>query len=202
MSGAMSGIIPESGGRNYVSPLKKAIKDYQDEMLTGLTEEERAEIDAKVAAYRKKCEEAGMDSKAVRSAVNDYYKSLLKEYGAKFDTDFGGALEGAEGEASASQVDNGTASDTKTGAVKSPEANTEKKTNMKTEVQTDPDGTVYLLVTSPNGINMKIKIGNDGDSEERLAEGIKKSQRNIGVLDYEKNNDAFFEESSGIMFES
>jgi uncharacterized protein involved in exopolysaccharide biosynthesis len=66
--------------------LKQAIKDYKDESLTGLTDEERKKIDDEVKAYLKellKKRPNGVLTEEDIAAVRDFIQSLLKKYGAK-----------------------------------------------------------------------------------------------------------------------
>jgi hypothetical protein len=66
--------------------LKQAIKDYKDENLTGLTDEERKKIDEEVKAYmdelRKERPSGVLNDEDVAS-VRKLLHSLLKKYGAK-----------------------------------------------------------------------------------------------------------------------
>jgi hypothetical protein len=65
---------------NVKAALKQAIKDYQDEQLTGLTDEEREKIEAEVRAYLEA--NPGDIEGAMRLR-----KSLMKKYGFKGDPD-------------------------------------------------------------------------------------------------------------------
>lgn len=72
--------------------LKKAIKAYQDERLTGLTDEEREEIERRSKEY---LEKNPIKTEQDRNAFNEYVKSLLKEFGFKSNIDeFAAAMAG------------------------------------------------------------------------------------------------------------
>lgn len=64
--------------------LNKAIKAYQDERLTGLTDEEREEIERRAKEYLKK---NPIRTEQDREVYNQYVKSLLKKFGFKGDMD-------------------------------------------------------------------------------------------------------------------
>ncbi len=70
--------------KEYDNIMSEAIEAYKDEMLTGLTEEERAEINALVKAYMEK---HSIKTKADKEALVQYIKGLLKDYGYKGDYD-------------------------------------------------------------------------------------------------------------------
>lgn len=72
-------VIPQKDAGNI---LTRAIKDYQDEYLTGLTEEERDKINEEVKAY---LEEHEIKTEQDRNKLNSFIKSLLKKYGFKGD---------------------------------------------------------------------------------------------------------------------
>jgi alpha-L-fucosidase len=66
--------------------IKQSIKDYQDENLTGLTDEERKKIDDEVKAYLEslwKKRPNGVLTDEDIASVRDLIQSLLKKYGAK-----------------------------------------------------------------------------------------------------------------------
>lgn len=60
--------------------MTEAIKAYRDEYLTGLTDEEKEEIDKKVKAYLK---EKPVKNNADRESLKMYIRSLLMECGFK-----------------------------------------------------------------------------------------------------------------------
>lgn len=64
--------------------LKKAIKAYKDNILTGLTDEEKEEIERLAREYLK---ERPTKTNHDREAFNNYVKSLLRKFGYKGDTD-------------------------------------------------------------------------------------------------------------------
>lgn len=64
--------------------LKKAIKAYQDEIITGLTDEEKAEIERQAKEYLNK---NPLKTKQDREAFNEFIKSLIKKFGFKGDVD-------------------------------------------------------------------------------------------------------------------
>jgi hypothetical protein len=71
---------------SVLAKLKQAIKDYQDENLTGLTDEEREKIDAEVKAFYESLKNErppGVLKEEDIAALKDLLKSLLKKYGAK-----------------------------------------------------------------------------------------------------------------------
>ena len=70
--------------KKYDNIMSEAIEAYKDEMLTGLTEEERAAINALVKAYMEK---HPIKTKADKEALVQYIKGLLKDYGYKGDYD-------------------------------------------------------------------------------------------------------------------
>lgn len=79
--------------------LKKAIKAYKDEMLTGLTDDEKEEIERLAKEYLK---EKPLETQEDKDSFNMYIKSLLKKFGFKGDIDAyavdiaGGAQDEAE----------------------------------------------------------------------------------------------------------
>lgn len=69
-----------------------AIKAYKDELLTGLTDEEREEIEKKISEYVKALpENVPID----RQNLNSFIKGLLLQYGFKGDCDEYAAVFGA-----------------------------------------------------------------------------------------------------------
>ena len=64
------------------SSFKNAIKAYEDEYITGLTDEEREKIKEEIARYKK---ENKLDSKEDYEALNKFVEGLLKRYGFKGD---------------------------------------------------------------------------------------------------------------------
>lgn len=68
------------GSHTLSNIMTKAIKNYRDEYLTGLTDEERKEIKKEIKAYLESIPEGGkVDSKK----LNDIVMKLLKTYGFK-----------------------------------------------------------------------------------------------------------------------
>lgn len=59
-------------------------KDYYDEYLTGLTEDEKKEIQKRVEAYIKD-KKLDLNNKADLDNLKNYIESLLKEFGYKGD---------------------------------------------------------------------------------------------------------------------
>ncbi|HHX59979.1 MAG TPA: hypothetical protein GX707_04450 [Epulopiscium sp.] len=81
-------VIPQKDTGNI---LTKAIKDYKDEYLTGLTDEERAKIDEEIKAY---LEQHELKTEQDRNKLNSFIKRLLKKYGFKGDyEDFIGEID-------------------------------------------------------------------------------------------------------------
>lgn len=73
--------IPENTTGNI---LTKAIKDYKDEYLTGLTDDEREKINQAVRDFLSKVKKG---EKVDIAALNQLVASLLKQYGFKGDID-------------------------------------------------------------------------------------------------------------------
>lgn len=76
------------GATSKTSLLAKAVKAYQDEKLTGLTDDERDEIKKRVDKYLK---EHPIQTKQDHDALCNYVKSLMKKFGFKGDLDEGAA---------------------------------------------------------------------------------------------------------------
>lgn len=153
----------ESPSQTEKLSLKKAIKDYKDTYLSGLTDDEKKEIEAKLAAYKEKCVKDGLTGKALQDAIDLYYRSLLKQYGAKFDTLMDKASDGVDGTNTTDADAVADAAD-KTAAVNAAGEGRPAQTNTQSTIQTDADGTAYLLVTSPNGVVMKIALASSADT--------------------------------------
>lgn len=72
--------------------MSKAIQDYKDEMLTGLTEDERKLIETEIRTYLKENKEKG---KIDKKALDNLIKDLLRKYGFKGNREeFEGAVIG------------------------------------------------------------------------------------------------------------
>lgn len=69
---------------NAPKGVKDAKKDYYDEYLTGLTDDEKKEIEEKVAAYLKN-KKLDVNNKNDMDNLKDYIAGLLKQYGFKGD---------------------------------------------------------------------------------------------------------------------
>lgn len=138
--------------------LKEAIKAYRDEYLTGLTDEEREEIEKLAKAY---LEKHPIRTEGDRAAFDDYIKSLLKQFGYKGDVLECSAsiIEGIQ--CKREDLNNQAYDINITAGEKSVNNDNQKDADM--EMIDKPDGERILMIRTSNGVRY-IKIREATDS--------------------------------------
>ena len=74
--------VEDARENNNVNDFKKAIREYEDEYITGLTEEEKEKIREQIAEYKSKNK---LETKEDYEALNKFVEGLLQRYGFKGD---------------------------------------------------------------------------------------------------------------------
>lgn len=146
---------------------KQAIEDYADEILTGLTKEERAAIDAIMKKYME-------DNPGDVEGYKNLYKALLKKFGFKGETD-----EYADADTVAAVV----AAGSEPGQSPVSCAQTARAAGVDTEAEkvTDANGETYIVIKTQNGAVFRMKVSDagegsgDNDSTEKKIEAYEKN---------------------------
>ena len=160
------------------NPLTQAIKDYKDEYLTGLTDDEREQIRKEIKAY---LDSIPKGQKADPNKLKDLVADLLKQYGFKGDIDdmgqtLIGDVEKELQEESASSQDAAIAYNKLTAAGTTraltpnqpllSEASTEETTS---QIITNADGSKSLVITKNDVILSTIRLTSESDASAYFA---------------------------------
>ena len=160
--------MPLTASEEKPISFSKEVKDYEDKMLTGMTEEEWEKLKELCKKYQ---QEKPIKSKEDMLAFETFVKDLLRSFG--FKGDFDGYCDllttETEEENKNSESTNNTSEQMKVAA-------------SGTQVITEADGTKYLLITTETGLTFKLKLGDEASQNDNEKNNVEEKKENVSDM--------------------
>ena len=136
---------------------EQAIKDYADEYLTGLTDEEREKIQKAIKAYLDSIPKGG---KVDPNKLNDIVADLLKQYGFKGNIEDMAQMIIGEAETQLER-DSSTSEDAAVAYKKLTSSSTSPNFNAQSTPEDSEDEIIRQMITNPDGSKSIVLMKNE-----------------------------------------